>query len=81
MVAMFDIMGRLYQIEAKVLPGGNEFELTRFQQSLVFERDVSNRSGDVGLSPTGKRRLLTAHAWNRPRCETSRHARGAIRYR
>jgi len=44
MVAMFDIMGRLYQIEAKVLPGGNEFELTRFQQSLVFERDVSNRS-------------------------------------
>src|SRR5215470_13007233 len=44
MVAMFDIMGRLYQIEAKVLPGGNEFELVRFQQSLVFERDVSNRS-------------------------------------
>jgi hypothetical protein len=44
MVAMFDIMGRLYQIEAKVLLGGNEFELTRFQQSLVFERDVSNRS-------------------------------------
>jgi len=44
MVAMFDIMGRLYQIEAKVLPGGNAFELTRFQQSLVFDRDVSNRS-------------------------------------
>ena len=44
MVAIFDILGRLYQIEAKVLPGGNEFELTRFQQSLVFERDVSNRS-------------------------------------
>ena len=44
MVAMFDILGRLYQIEAKVRPGGNEFELTRFQQSLVFERDVSNRS-------------------------------------
>ena len=38
MVAMFNIMGRLYQIEAKVLPGGNKFELTRFQQSLVFER-------------------------------------------
>jgi len=31
MVAMFDIMGRLYQIEAKALPGGNEFELTRCQ--------------------------------------------------
>src|SRR4029077_4953042 len=44
MVAMFDIMGRLYQIEAKGLPGGNEFELTRFQQSLVFERGISNRS-------------------------------------
>ena len=42
---MFDIMGRLYQIEAKVMPpGGNEFELTRFQQSLVFERGISNRS-------------------------------------
>jgi hypothetical protein len=46
MVAMFDIMGRLYQIEAKVHPGGNEFEITRFQQSLVFERDVSNRTPD-----------------------------------
>ena len=30
--------------QAKVLPGGNEFELTRFQQSLVFERGISNRS-------------------------------------
>lgn len=44
MVAMFDIMGRLYQIEAKGFPGGNEFELTRFQQSLVFERGITNRS-------------------------------------
>ena len=44
MVAMFNIMGWLYQIEAKMLPGGNEFELTRFQQSLVFERGISNRS-------------------------------------
>jgi hypothetical protein len=44
MVAMFNIMGRLYQIEAKGLPGGNEFELTRFQQSLVFERGITNRS-------------------------------------
>jgi hypothetical protein len=33
MAAMFDIMGRLYQIEAKVPRGGSEFELTRFQQS------------------------------------------------
>ena len=44
MVAMFDIMGRLYQIEAKVPRGGSEFELTRFQQSLVFDRSVSNRT-------------------------------------
>jgi hypothetical protein len=44
MVALFDIMGRLYQIDAKVASGGNEFELTRFQQSLVFERGVPNRS-------------------------------------
>jgi hypothetical protein len=40
---MFDVMGRLYQIEAEGLPGGNEFEVTRFQQSLVFERGVTNR--------------------------------------
>jgi hypothetical protein len=43
-VAMFDVMGRLYQIEAKVASGGNDFDLIRFQQSLVFERGVSNRS-------------------------------------
>jgi len=50
MVAMFDIMGRLYQIEAKALPGGNEFELTRFQQSLVFERGITNRSPEEILA-------------------------------
>ena len=44
MVAIFALMGRLFQVQAKVPPGGNEFELTRFQQSLVFDRDVSNRS-------------------------------------
>jgi hypothetical protein len=44
MVAMFDFMDRLYQIEATVPPGGSEFELTRFQQSLVFEPGISNRS-------------------------------------
>jgi hypothetical protein len=44
MVSMFDITGRLYLIEAKVPPGGSEFELTRFQQSLVFDREISNRS-------------------------------------
>jgi len=43
-VAVFDIYERLYQIEAKVLPGGNDFDLIRFQQSLVFERGVTNRT-------------------------------------
>jgi hypothetical protein len=42
--AMFDLDNKLYQIEAKVLPGGNDFDLIRFQQSLVFERGISNRS-------------------------------------
>ena len=41
---MFDSNGRLYQIEAKPFPGGNDFDLNGFQQSLVFERGVSNRS-------------------------------------
>jgi hypothetical protein len=44
MAAMFDVMGRLYQIEAKIGAGGNELDLIRFQQSLVFERGVSNRT-------------------------------------
>jgi hypothetical protein len=44
MAGVFDIMGRLYQIEAKVPHSGSEFELTRFQQSLVFDRGVSNRT-------------------------------------
>jgi hypothetical protein len=45
--AVFDIYGRLYQIEAKVLAGGNDFDLIRFQQSLVFERGISNRSEET----------------------------------
>jgi hypothetical protein len=47
-VAMFDTNGRLYQIEAKVLPGGEDTDLIRFQQSLIFDRDkLSNRSQDT----------------------------------
>ena len=47
-VAVFDTNGRLYQIEAKILPGGNDTDLIRFQQSLIFDRDkVSNRSQDT----------------------------------
>ena len=44
MAAIFHLKGRLFQIEAKVPRGGSEFELTRFQQSLVFDREISNRS-------------------------------------
>jgi len=47
-IAVFDTNNRLYQIEAKVLPGGNDIDLIRFQQSLVFERDkLSNRNEDT----------------------------------
>ena len=46
-VAVFDTNGRLYQIEAKILPGGNDTDLIRFQQSLVFDRALSNRSEDT----------------------------------
>ena len=34
----------LYQIVAKVPPGGDEFEQTGVQQSQVFDRGVSNRT-------------------------------------
>ena len=46
-VAVFDTNGRLYQIEAKVLPGGSDIDLIRFQQSLVFDRALSNRSEET----------------------------------
>jgi hypothetical protein len=49
--AVFDYKGRLYQIEAKALPGGSntggEFEMIRFQQSLTFTDGGSNRSEDA----------------------------------
>jgi hypothetical protein len=46
--AVFDYKGRLYQIEAKALPGaaGGAFEMIRFQQSLTFTDGGSNRSED-----------------------------------
>ena len=47
-VALFDTNGRLYQIEAKVLAGGNDTDLIRFQQSLIFERDkLKNRDDET----------------------------------
>ena len=44
MVGVFDYHGRLYQIEAKALPGGSAAATLRFQQSLVFTDGGSNRS-------------------------------------
>jgi hypothetical protein len=47
--AVFDYNGRLYQIEAKALPGGTDSaaDTLRFQQSLVFTDGGSNRSEDT----------------------------------
>jgi hypothetical protein len=48
-VAVFDYKGRLYQIEARALPGRNDTaaDTLRFQQSLVFTDGGSNRSADT----------------------------------
>jgi hypothetical protein len=47
--AVFDYNGRLYQIEAKALPGGSDTaaDALRFEQSLVFTDGGSNRSEAV----------------------------------
>ena len=45
--AVFYVNGRLYEIEAKVLPPESDALAIRFQQSLVFTRGVSNRSADA----------------------------------
>jgi len=51
MAAVFDYKGRLYQIEAKALPGGSaadtEIDIIRFQQSLTFTDGGTNRSEDA----------------------------------
>jgi hypothetical protein len=47
-IAVFDTNGRLYQIEAKVLAGGQDTDLIRFQQSLIFDRDkIKNRDDET----------------------------------
>jgi hypothetical protein len=76
MVAMFDMMGRLFQIEAKVPPGGNAFWLTRFQQSLGFERSILNRSPEEVRAIREACRGLANPAFGAglgdPRCQTRR---------
>ena len=44
--AVFDYNGHLYQIEAKTLPGGDDTDIIRFQQSLIFTDGGSNRPQD-----------------------------------
>ena len=48
-IGVFDYHRRLYQIEAKALPGGSDAaaETLRFHQSLVFTDGGSNRSEDT----------------------------------
>ena len=48
MVAVFDYNGRLYQIEGKALPTGNDATAgaIRFVQSLIFTGGGSNRSAE-----------------------------------
>jgi hypothetical protein len=48
-VSVFDYNGRLYQLEAKALPGASDgpAETLRFEQSLVFTDGGSNRSEDT----------------------------------
>jgi hypothetical protein len=46
-VAVFYHKGRLYQIDGKVLPGGDDAAAIRFQQSLVFTGGESNRPDAV----------------------------------
>ena len=45
-IALFFYKKRLYQIEGKALPGGEDgtANAIRFQQSLIFTNDVSNRT-------------------------------------
>jgi hypothetical protein len=47
-VALFDYNGRLYQVEAKSLPTGNDAtaDAIRFVQSLIFNGGGSNRSAE-----------------------------------
>jgi hypothetical protein len=44
MVSMFDITGTAVSDRGQSASWRDEFELTRFQQSLVFDREISNRS-------------------------------------
>lgn len=45
--AVFDYNNRVYQIEAKLLPGGDDTDLIRFQQSLIFTDGGTNRPPEL----------------------------------
>jgi hypothetical protein len=42
--AVFYANERLYQVESTRLPGGSDTDLIKFQQSLIFDRNVMNRT-------------------------------------
>jgi len=45
--AVFDYNNRVYQIEAKLLPGGDDTDLIRFEQSLIFTDGGTNRPPEL----------------------------------
>jgi hypothetical protein len=45
--AVFDYKNRVYQIEAKLLPGGDDTDMIRFQQSLIFTDGGTNRPPEL----------------------------------
>ena len=45
--AAFDYKNRVYQIEAKLLPGGDDTGMIRFQQSLIFTDGGTNRPPEL----------------------------------
>jgi hypothetical protein len=73
MVALFDYKGRLYRIEAKVLPGGSDVDMIRFQQSLIFTDGGSNRSPDaIRAIRAACRDVVNPAGLDDPRCQQPR---------
>jgi hypothetical protein len=73
MVALFDYKERLYRIEAKVLPGGSDIDMIRFQQSLIFTDGGSNRSPDaIRAIRAACREVVNPAGLDDPRCQQPR---------
>jgi hypothetical protein len=73
MVALFDDKERLYRVEAKVLPGGSDVDMIRFQQSLIFTDGGSNRSPDaIRAIRAACRDVVNPAGLDDPRCQQPR---------